>query len=72
MSNINANFTVPAPAGITVTVKKIGSGVHEDPVASAMSEIMNPPMPRMGMRQAPLSGKQSPSAPTKGYQDDNR
>lgn len=76
MSDLNSNFNVPAPAGISVVVKKIdetvNSGVVKDPVADSMSKIMNPPMPREGMRQFPLSGKQAPSAPTKGYQDDNR
>lgn len=72
MSDINSNFNVPAPAGITVTVKKVDSSEQDsrkDPVAAAMDEIKNSPMPREGMRQAPLSGKQTLPAPTKGYQD---
>lgn len=75
MSDLNTNFNVAAPAGISVAVKKVDTGTSDnrkDPVADSMSKIMNPPMPREGMRQFPLSGKQTPSAPTKGYQDDNR
>lgn len=75
MSDLNTNFNVPAPAGITIAVKKVDSGTQDnrkDPVAASMDEIKNPPMPREGMRQAPLSGKQSPSAPVNSYQNEHR
>lgn len=60
MSDLNTNFTVPAPAGITVSVKKVDTSAQDsrrNVVDDSMSKIMNPPGPRDPKGQFPLSGK---------------
>ncbi len=80
MDAATANKTVTNPmtnnmtvsGGPTLVVKKLDTGVQDnrkDPVATSMEEIKNSRSPREAMRQAPLSGKQAPSAPPMTYPD---